>query len=117
MINDLSKLPPTEKKVAAKVLYNMGWGSRKIEGWLHISDNSVLRAIKEPTPEELKRFEAEFIRSIQAAKAEGLALTINQIIKRIPKETKLEPLIKTAEYLEGKSGAANVQINNLVKIE
>lgn len=117
MTDELKKLSPPEKKVVAKVLYDMGWASRKIEGWLGISDDTIRRAAAQPVPEELRQFEADFAITIQAAKSEGLALTIQQIIKRIPKETKLEPLIKTAEYLEGKSSAQSFNFTNLIKIE
>jgi hypothetical protein len=118
MTDNLKLLPPPEKKVAAKVLYNMGWASRKIEKWLGISDDTVLRAAQLPTPEELRQFEAEFTTTINGIKKEGLALTINQIMKRLPSERRLDTLVKVAEYFEGKKEPTTaIQINNYLKKE
>lgn len=113
-MDDLKLLPPPEKKVAAKVLYQMGWASRKIEAWLGISNDTVLRAAQQPTPEELSQFESEFKLAISEIKKEGLALTINQIMKRLPNERRLDTLVKVAEYFEGKSqpnNTVNMQLN------
>ena len=56
----MEKLSIPEKKIAAKIMYKIGWGSRKIEQWLGLSDNTVLRSVEEPTPDNLKQFEAQF---------------------------------------------------------
>jgi hypothetical protein len=82
----------------------MGWGARKIEEWLGVSDNTVLRAINEPTPEELKQFEAEFELAIKDMKCQGRALVQKRILELVPKERRLDQLVKAGEYLEGKGG-------------
>lgn len=110
-MDDLKKLSHAEKKVVAKTLYNMGWGSIKLEQWLGLSDNTILRAVKEPTPDELKSFEEEFQRAIRAEKQRGVALGIKRLLELIPKERRIEPLIKGLEYLEGKTSNTAVQIN------
>lgn len=93
---------PREQRVAAKVLHHLGWGSRRIEAWLGISDTSVLRAAKEPTPEDLKQFEAEFTLAIQDAKWQGIALVHQQLLKLIPRTGRIDQLVKVGEFFEGK---------------
>jgi len=110
-MDDLKKLPPPEKKVVAKTLYNMGWSARKLEEYLGLSDNTVLRVVDEPTPDELKRFEASFIKTIQAEKQRGVALGIKRLLELLPKERRIEPLVKGLEYLEGKNTNTAVQVN------
>lgn len=118
MTEDLALLPPAEKKVAAKVLYDMGWSSRKIESWIGISDDSVLRAVNIPTPDELRQFEAEFRTAISAEKQRGIALGVKRLNELLPRERRVSEVVKGLEYLEGKEGGGNtVQISNLIKIE
>jgi len=102
-----------EKKVIAKTLYNMGWSSRKLEQWLGLSDNTIQRAVKQPTPEEMKRFEAEFKLAIQNEKMKGVALGIKRLLELLPKERRIEPLVKGLEYLEGK-GQAPLVVNQTI---
>jgi len=102
-----------EKKVIAKTLYNMGWSSRKLEQWLGLSDNTIQRAVKQPTPEEMKRFEAEFKLAIQNEKMKGVALGIKRLLELLPKERRIEPLVKGLEYLEGK-GQTPLVVNQTI---
>jgi len=104
-MDKLNLLPPPEKRVAAKILYRMGWGSRKIEEWLGVSDNTVLRAVNEPTPDELKQFEAEFELAIKDMKRQGIALVQKRLLELIPKERRIDQVVKAGEYLEGKGTA------------
>lgn len=117
-MNDLKLLPPPEKKIVAKTLYQMGWGSRKLEQWLGLSDNTILRSINEPTPEELKRFEADFISVIQSEKQRGIALGLKRLIELIPKERRVDQVVRGLEYLEGKNQPnVAVQVNQFSGIE
>jgi len=102
-----------EKKVIAKTLFNMGWSSRKLEQWLGLSDNTIQRAVKQPTPEEMKRFEAEFKLAIQNEKMKGVALGIKRLLELLPKERRIEPLVKGLEYLEGK-GQTPLVVNQTI---
>ncbi len=113
--DDLAKLPPPEKKVAAKKLYQLGWSTRKIEQWLGISDDTVRRAADIPTPDDLRQFEAEFELAIKDMKRQGVALVCKRIIDIVPKERKLDQLVKAGEFLEGrKEPNTQVQINNII---
>lgn len=119
MPDNLKLLPPPEKKVAAKVLYNMGWSSRQIEQWIGVDNVTVTRYKDLPTPEELQQFETEFTSVIQSEKKRGIALGIKRLNELIPKERKMSELVRGLEYLEGndKSPKTNIQINNLIKKE
>jgi predicted transcriptional regulator len=118
MIDELKLLPPPEKKVAAKVLYKLGWGLTKIEEQLGVSDTSVWRYAQEPTPDDLKEFETEFETAIANVKQKGLALAQKRILELLPKERRIDQVVRAAEYLEGKSGKGDtkVQINNFIPI-
>lgn len=107
-----------EKKSVAKVMTELGWGSRKIESWLGISDTTIQRALSIPTPDELKQFESDFRLSIQSMKNEGLALAIQRMLELLPKEKRMDVLIQVAQFFEGQSknqgpGVA-IQINTAV---
>jgi len=117
-IKGLEKYSKEEKKVIAKTLYNMGWSSRQLEQWLGLSDNTIQRAVKQPTPEEMKRFEAEFKLAIKNEKMKGLALGIKRLLELLPKERRIEPLVKGLEYLEGKGQTqVNTQINVFTQLK
>lgn len=111
MTDELKALPPPEKKVAAKILYQMGWGSRKVEELLAISDDSVRRAAELPTPDELRQFEAEFTLAIKDMKQQGVAMAQKRLLELIPKERRIDQVVKAAEYLEGKTNNQLTQIN------
>ena len=114
MNKDLKLLAPPEKKVAAKVLYDMGWSTRKIEGWLGVDYSIVSRYVKTPTPDELQQFATDFTIAIQSEKKRGIALGIKRLNELIPKERRIDPLVKGLEYLEGKQSGINVQTNVMV---
>lgn len=116
-MTDLKSLSPPEKKVAAKVLYDMGWGSVVLGRWLGISDDTVLRAIKEPTSDDLRSFAEEFKKAITAEKQRGIALGVKRLNELLPKERRIGEVVKGLEYLEGKEHGTNIQLNNLIKIE
>lgn len=102
MENDISKLPPPKKKVAAKVLYRNGWGSRIVGEWLGVSKDTVIRSRKIPTPENLRQFETDLEAVIKDMKLEARALLHKRIIELIPKEKRLDHLVRVGEFLEGK---------------
>lgn len=110
-MNDLALSKP-QKKVAAKVLRETGYTAREIERWLGISDNTALRAAKEPIPEELTQFEAEFKKAVEEKKKEGLGMVMKRIQEIVPKYPRLDHLVKAAEYFEGvkRGGDVNVQV-------
>lgn len=113
MVKTMTK---AEKKVAAKALYHLGWGSRLIESWLGISDSTVLRAKDAKTPEHLKQFESDFNEALSNMKQEGLALIHRRINQLIPKQKDIQTLITAAQFLSGeetgpKTPGTAVQVN------
>lgn len=118
MKDDLKQLPPPEKKVAAKILYQMGWGSRKIEQWLGVDHSSVINYSKEPTPEALRQFSTEFELAVQDMKRQGVALVQKRLLELIPRERRIDQVVKAGEYLEGKSaGQPTQQADQIVNIQ
>lgn len=102
---------PGEKKVASKVLNELGWGSRKIEEWLGVDHVSVWRYAKEPTPDELKQFETEFKAVIDSARIHGLAVVYNRLLELAPRERRIDQLIKLAEFFQGNSTPLASDVN------
>lgn len=111
MKNEISNLPPPKKRIAAKVLYRNGWGSRIVGEWLGVSKDTVIRSSKEPTPEVLRQFETEFDNMIKDMKLEARALIFKRIIELVPTEKRLDYLVKAGEFLEGKPNIQNNQYN------
>lgn len=97
------KLSKSEKKVAAKVLYKNGWTSRLIGEWLGISKDTVIRSTDKPTSEELRQFETEFEAAIKGVKFEIRTRIYKRMLELIPKEKRLDMLVKVAELLDGKT--------------
>ena len=108
---DFKLLPKPKKKVVAKVLYDMGWSTRTIEQWLGIDNSTVSRYAKTPTPEKLQQFATDFTIAIQSEKQRGIALGIRRLNELIPKERRIEPLVKGLEFLEGKQQGVGVMVN------
>lgn len=110
--NDLNLTKP-EKRVAAKVMTEAGYSSREIESFLGISDDTVLRAAKDATPDQLRQFEAEFNTRIAEMKRTGVGMVQKRLLELIPKERRMDQLVKAGDYLEGKTGSqqTNVQVN------
>lgn len=102
-MDNLKLLPPPQKKVVAKTLYRMGWSSLELEKWLGFSDNTIIRASEAPTPDELKTFEEDFRRVIEAEKQRGIALGLKRLLEIIPKERRIDQLVRGLEYFEGKN--------------
>lgn len=112
MNKDLKLLPPPEKKVAAKVLGEEGYSTRQIEELLEIDNVSAWRAIRGLTEPELEQFETDFRAMIAAKKKQGIKLVADRLLQLIPKERRIDQVVKAGEYLEGRGQGANVAIQN-----
>ncbi len=116
----MKKLQPTkeENKVMAKVLVEEGYSSRKIEEVLGIDHSTINRYAVEETPEEQRQFATFFKNYISTQKSKGVSLVHQRILELIPKERRLDQLVKTGEYLEGKNNPQGptvaVQVNNVI---
>lgn len=99
---EIKGLSPKEKRVAAKVLKDQGFSTRKMEQLLGMDRVTAWRASKEATPKELKQFETDFTQIIQEMKLEGIFLVQKRMLQLIPKEFRIDQLIKAGEYFEGR---------------
>ena len=111
MTDDLKNLPPAEKRIAAKVMTKAGYSTRRLEQLLGVDHNTVWRASQEATPDELVQFETDFNLAIQDMKKQGISLAQKRLLELIPKERRIDQVVKAAEYMEGKSTPA-VAIQN-----
>lgn len=117
MNEGLKKLPKPEKKVVAQELVKAGYSTRRVEDWIGADQSTISRWALEDTPEEMHQYASDFRKQIEGMKTQGIAMGVRRIQQLLPKEKRLDQVVKTLEYLEGKQGGSNIQINNLVKIE
>lgn len=108
----LKQLTPLQDKVAAKVLSRQGYSSQKIQKILGIDDVTAWRASHQATPEELKDFEVQFTTWLKESKQIGMVAVQNRLLDLIPKEKRIDQVVKAGEFFEGKSAPTLVQINN-----
>lgn len=109
---------PIEIKVMAKSLIENGFTSRKVESILGISYQSALNYSREETPEEAKEFLTVFDNWIKEQKYKGINMVYSRLLEVIPKEKRIDQLVKAGEYLEGKNNlqpVVPIQINNFVE--
>lgn len=115
MPDDLNLLPPPEKKVVAQELVKAKYSSRTIEDWVGVDHATICRWALEDTDEEMRQYATDFRKQLDAFKMQGLALGAKRITELLPKERRLDQVVKTMEYLEGKEqGTTNI---NMMKLE
>lgn len=102
---------PLEVKVIAKSLIENGYSSRKVESILGIDHNTALRYAEQPTPEEMRQYETIFNAYIAENKQRGIKIVHERLLELIPKERRIDQVVKAGEFLEGKSNANLTQIN------
>lgn len=119
MTDNLKQLPPPEKKVAAKILILNGYSSRKCEEILGIDNVTAIRYAELPTPDDLKQFETIFNAYIAENKQKGIDLVYKRLLELLPRERRIESVVKAGEFLEGRREASNVavQVNTFIQKE
>jgi len=108
---DLKQLTPPEQKVAARVLSKEGNSTREIQKMIGIDDVTAWRALDQVTPEGLKRFEADFINMRQLKKKKGIVAVDDRLLELIPKEKRIDQVVKAGEYFAGNKEQTLQQIN------
>lgn len=110
---------PLEVRVAAKTLIENGYSSRKVERILGIDHSTAILYSREETPDEMKEFSTIFDNYIKEHKNKGISMVYERILELIPKERRIDQVVKAGEFLEGKNNDQNVavQVNNFIKNE
>jgi hypothetical protein len=104
----------TEKKVVAKVMYEAGWGAKRISEWLGIGQQTVWSYKDLPTPEALQLFQESFKAAMVDYDITATFGIKSQIMKLVPNETDIVKLVKAGEYFQGvenKRTQNNTQVN------
>lgn len=109
----LLSLSPIQKKIATHILSEEGYSTRKIERVLGIDYSTASLYLKEEKPEDIQQFSTVFKNVIAEKKAMGIAAIHKRLLELIPKEKKIDQLVKGGEFLEGKSQQPLIQ-NNVV---
>ena len=109
-------MTPIHQKVAAKVLHDNGYVDRKIEEILGIDHVTAWRASQQATPEELKQFETDFNIWIKEKKQMGMVAVQKRLLELIPKEKRIDQVVKAGEFFEGKSQTL-IQQNMTLEIQ
>jgi len=111
--DSLKDLPPPEKKVVAKTLIKNGYSYRKCEEILGIDHSTVAYYVLEPVPEDLKAFSTIFDNYIRDQKHKGIGLVYKRILELVPREKRIDQVIKAGEFLEGKNNTQNTNFQQI----
>ena len=103
-----------QRRVAGKVMYQLGWGGDQLARWLNLSPTTVRRAAIEPTPDSMVAFEESFRLAMKDIDMVGLFETKQRIKELIPREKDILKLVKAGEFFGG--GVAKNQTNTQVNV-
>ena len=112
------KVRPTkkQKKVMAKLMYEAGWGNKRLSEWFKVTPGTVSQWTKLPTPEALKEFESRFKLAMLDMDMEGTLRIKNRILEVVPKETDIAKLVKAGEFFAGERAKSVSQNNTQVNV-
>jgi hypothetical protein len=102
-----------QRKVAGKVMYQLGWGTKTLANWLNVNAATIKKAANEPTPEVMVAFEESFRLAMRDMDMVGLFETKKRIRQLIPREKDIIKLVKAGEFFGGEQAktANNTQVN------
>ena len=100
---DLKELNPKEIHTAATVLQMSGYTSRKVEEILGIDHTTASRYANAPIEEDMQQFATIFKEFIDTKKHMGIKMVYDRLIDLIPRERRIDQVVKAGEYLEGKN--------------
>ena len=119
---NLKNLSKPKKEIVAKVLQEDKWTYGKIGRVLGVSDTTAMRYAERykevDTPEKLKQFEEVFRAYAKTKEFEGYNMILDRMLDLIPKERRLDQLVRAGEFLSGKKeqSQTNVQVNNFIPL-
>lgn len=102
VLKKLETLSPPQKRVVAKELMDVGYSSRTLEDLLGADYSTIARWAREDTPENLQRFATQFRSELAIQKQKGTVMVMSRLLELIPKERKIDQVVKAGEFLEGK---------------
>ena len=112
--NHKGALTKTKKKIAAKLMYEAGWGSRDLKDWFKTSQPTIVNWSKLPTPEALKEWETNFKAAMMDYDMEAHYKIKSRIMEIVPEEKNIDKLVKAGEFFRGEStkrSGNNTQVN------
>lgn len=110
------KFTKKEKKVVAKVMYEAGWGSKRISEWLHVGQPTILSYKDLPTPEALQLFEQSFKAAMVDYDMTATFGIKSQIMKLVPNETNIKNLVEAGKFFQGVTENKRTQNNTQVNV-
>lgn len=109
------RLTKTQKKVVAKIMYDAGWGSKRLSQWFGVHQSTITNWKDVPTPEALKLFEESFKAAMMDYDMSATFGIKSRIMNLVPIETNIDKLVKAGEFFQGKdnkkSSSNNTQVN------
>lgn len=119
---NIKNLSKPKKEVVAKILKDDDWTYEKIGRVLGVSDDSAKRYAERykaiDSPDSLREFEIKFRAYAKTKEFEGYNLILDRMLDLIPKERRLDQLVRAGEFLSGKKEQVqtNVQVNNFIPL-
>lgn len=108
------KTTKSEKKVMAKVMYDAGWGTKRLSQWFGATPSAILRWKDVPTPEALQLFEQQFKAAMLDYDMQSTFNIKSRIMNLVPKSESIKDLVEAGKFFAGekdKKTQNNTQVN------
>lgn len=105
-----------KKKVVAKMMYESGWGSKRLSQWFNVAQPTITNWVKIPTPESLKEFEQTFKAAMTDYDMESTFSIKSRINQLVPQENDINKLVKAGEFFDGQQAKRQTQNNTQVNV-
>lgn len=103
-----------EKQVMAKVMYEAGWGTKRLTEWFGATPATVLRWKDLPTPEALQLFEQQFKAAMLDYDMQSTFSIKSKIMNLVPESKSIKDLVEAGKFFAGekdKRTQNNTQVN------
>jgi hypothetical protein len=107
-------LTKKQKKVAVKIMYEAGWGTKRLSQWFKTSQMTISRWKDIPTPESLQLFEQSYKAAMMDYDMQSVFGIKSRIMQLIPHEENIDKLVKAGEFFSGERERRtqnNTQVN------
>jgi len=105
-----------EKKVMAKVMYEAGWGSKRLSEWFHANPQTIINWTRVPTPEALQLFEQNFKAAMMDYDMQSSFAIKSKIMNLVPESKSIKDLVEAGKFFAGEREKRNSQNNTQVNI-
>ncbi len=110
------KVTKKEKKVMAKIMYEAGWGSKRLSEWFHANPATILNWTKLPTPESMQLFEQQFKAAMLDYDMQSTFNIKSKIMNLVPESKSIKDLVEAGKFFAGEKDKRTSQTNTQVNV-